>query len=272
MGFEAMLTQEMEEKKNNEMRLGAPGQFDRGTVISFIEYMYAGSVCGTTLEQFRAAVGPDEYIYKRCFEHKKFTINLLEIADMYQVEDLKVDCAEYLKKHICDDNVIQIWLGAETLGNESLSSLAMKHLADRPKGTAFKDLPGFKEAFQSRDRSLKKLVDVLADKNYHLKEEVSNLQGEVSDLKAKNTKLLEFGKIKIVVKRTFQAPVWTEEVYIHPTEKISRLLKEVQIRGRGKWGALRRTESRMNLPDHSTFSEEGISTNTTLYIFHLMGE
>merc|ERR1719209_1131421 len=85
--FEAMLTQEMEENKNNEMYLGAPGQFDRGTVISFIEYLYTSPICGITLEHIRAAVGPDEYIYKRCFEQKKFTIDLLEMADMYQVDD-----------------------------------------------------------------------------------------------------------------------------------------------------------------------------------------
>jgi len=269
--FDAMLTQEMKENKNNETRLGAPGQFDRETVICFIQYMYAGLVNDRkTIKRIKAGVGPEEYIYRRCFDQDKFTIALLRMADMYQVEDLKVDCAEHLKRDICDENVIEIWLGAETLKNESLSSSAMKHLVDRPTGTSFKELPGFKEAFQSSDRSLKKLVDVLGEKIAHLKAEVSNLQGEVLDLKKNNTGLLEFGKIKIIVKQTLKEPQWTEEFYFHPTEKISRILEEVDNRGFGKWRGLSTVHpynTSRGLPLNSTFLENGITTNTTLYIW-----
>jgi len=267
--FDAMLTQEMKENKNNETRLGAPGQFDRETVICFIQYLYAGLKDPNYLKLIRAAVGPDEYIYRRCFDQEKFTLDLFRMADLYRVEDLKVDCAEYLKRNICDDNVIGIWLEAETLENESLSSSAMKYLVDRPTGTAFKELPGFKEAFQSCDRYLKKLVDILGEKIDSLKAEVSNFQGEVAALKEKNTEL-ELGKIKIIVKRTYKEPRWTESFYIHPTEKSSQLLKEVKNRGRGAWGALSIDENGSpapRLPLNSTFSENGITTDTNLYIW-----
>jgi len=200
--FEAMLTQEMEEKKNNEMRLGAPGEFDRETVICFIEYLYAGLVNDReTIERIKAGVGPDEYIYRRCFNQKKFTLDLLRMADMYCVEDLKLDCAEYLKRNICDENVMEIWLGANTLEYESLSSSALRHLVDRPTGN-FGEVHGFKEAFQLSDPaticSLKQLVNVLAEKNHYLKEDVAwqeevlvNLEAEVSDLREQNARLLE---------------------------------------------------------------------------------
>merc|ERR1712029_5782 len=86
--------QELEETKNNEMVLE---HFDQCTVTSFVEYLYAGVVNDPkTLEEIKSTVGPDGYIYKRSFQREKFTIDLLRMADMYHVEDLKSDCAEYL--------------------------------------------------------------------------------------------------------------------------------------------------------------------------------
>merc|ERR1712029_426293 len=115
-----MLTQELEETKNNEMNLG---HFDQGTVVSFCEYLYAGLINDPkTIQQIRARVGPNEYIYKRCFDREKLTMDLLRMADMYQVKDLKADCTEYLKRNITDQNVIDVWLGAETLEDEILLS------------------------------------------------------------------------------------------------------------------------------------------------------
>jgi len=102
--FEAMLTQELEETKNNEMVLK---HFDEGSVVRFLECLYAGVVNNhKTIEELKAGVGPDRYIYKRSFEREKFTMDLLRMADMYHVEDLKSDCAEYLRRNITDENVI----------------------------------------------------------------------------------------------------------------------------------------------------------------------
>jgi len=69
----------------------------------------------------------------------------------------------------------------QRLEDEILSSTAIKHLLERPR--AFKELPGFSEAFQTSDKPFKKLVDILSERNHHLKVEISNLKGEVFGLK-----------------------------------------------------------------------------------------
>jgi len=265
--FEAMLTQQFEETQSNEMILE---HFDQDTVLSFIEYLYAGSINHPdTIEQIRAALGPDEYIYKRGFNKEKFTIDLLGMADMYQVEDLKADCTEYLKRNITDQNVIGVWLGAETLGNESLSSIAIEHLLERPRGKPFKELPGFSDAFPSSNKPLKKLVDILSEKNHHLKEEISNLKGEVLEgqrcqrrLKEKLTRL-QSGTIKIDVISAH----WSEAINIQNTKKISTLLHEINNRKHGIFSLLSKNPRHPfhNLDLNSTFLKEGIFFDTTLY-------
>ena len=102
-----MLTnKKYEETKNGQVSLE---HFEQATVISFLEYMYAGAINDPkTIQKIRAAFGPNTYIYKRSFEQEKLTLDLLRMADMYEVEDLKVDCSEYLKKTICDNNVMEV--------------------------------------------------------------------------------------------------------------------------------------------------------------------
>ena len=100
--FEVMLTQELEEAKNNEMSLE---HFEDEAVIHFLEYLYAGVIkTPQILKEIRAGIGPNEYIYKRSFEREKLSIELLKMAHMYDVKDLEMDCEEYLKKNVCDVN------------------------------------------------------------------------------------------------------------------------------------------------------------------------
>jgi len=83
--------------------------FDQATVISLLEYMYAGKINDPeTIETIRTASGPNTYIFKRSFDQNKLTVELLKMAVVYQVEDLKSDCIEHLKKTMCDDNVMRI--------------------------------------------------------------------------------------------------------------------------------------------------------------------
>merc|ERR1712029_406741 len=227
-------------------------------------YIYSESINHPkTIEQLRAALGPDEYIYKRGFDQEKFTMDLLRMADMYQVKDLKADCSEYLKRNITDENMIDVWLGAEALEDENLSSTAIEHLAERPRGTPYKDLPGFSEDFQSSaHKPLRKLVDILSDKNHRLKDEILNLKEKV-------TKLESSGTIKIEVKRRGE---WTEFVDIKPTETISTLIQEVNNRRPGGWNTLTKnthTKKFEYLNSNATFLQETISTDITLYIWKL---
>jgi len=93
------------------------------------------------------------------------------MADMYQVEDLKMDCTEFLKKNLTDDNVMEVWMGTHSLDVKSLSAAVLEHLADRPSGKSLKDIPGFSEAFQSPKNPLKDLVELLSEQKMTMKED-----------------------------------------------------------------------------------------------------
>jgi len=182
--FDAMLTQDTQEKNTNQMSLE---HWDEATTISFLEYLYFGYLeypysesdhDSKTTEELGEAVGPNQYIEQYSYERVKLTVELLKMADMYQVEGLKVDCTEYLRKNLNDDNVMHVWMGTQNLDNKSLSSAVTKYLADRPWGTTLKDVPGFSEAFQSQNNPLKDLVELLSDQ---ASEQVSNMKCHKQD-------------------------------------------------------------------------------------------
>jgi len=263
--FENMLNKDMEETKNNEMSLE---HFNDETVVSFIEYLYAGCLQDQgMIRQIRAGVGPDEYIYRRSFAREKLTIDLLRIGHMYYVEDLKMDCTEYLKKNICDDNVIDVWLGADTLENEGLVSTAIQHLVDRPKEKTLRDVPGFNKAFQSKDKHLQDLLVALSDKNSFMKEAIINLKKENDQLKAKAKQLEELGIIQITVEGEPGRPEWTEEFYVRTTDLVLTVIEKVgNKRGKpcvGQW-KLYTNETNTYLDDNKTFEQNRVITNSVL--------
>ena len=197
--FEAMLTQELEEAKNNEMSLE---HFEDKTVFSFIEYLYADKIKDQDIiDEVKCGALPNEYIFKRSFCREKLTIDLLKMAHMYQVEDLKMDCREYLHDNICDGNVMEIWMGAERLEYKGLSSTAIQHLVDRPKGKTLTNVPGFNEAFQDNVKPLQDLMGALSIKGSSMKEDISNLIKENSQLKLKLKRLEEPQVIKVTLMR-----------------------------------------------------------------------
>jgi len=177
--FDAMLTQDTQEKNTNQMSFE---HWDEAIAISFLEYLYSGSVDDEEIiGQLKEAVGINEYIFRRSFKREKLTVELLKMADMYQVEDLKKDCTEYLKKNLHDDNVMEVWMGSQNLDNKSLSSAVTRHLADRPQGKTLKDVPGFCEAFQSSNNPLTDLVKVLSEQVLSLSEKDNNLEFHAGD-------------------------------------------------------------------------------------------
>ena len=86
----------------------------------FLQYLYAPPL-------------PSEYKYRRFFKEEDLTLDLLKIGHFYQVEDLEVDCTEYLKENICDEIVMDVWMEAERSCNAGLCAKAIQHLVDRPK-------------------------------------------------------------------------------------------------------------------------------------------
>jgi len=282
--FLAMLTQGLEEAKNNEVNMS---HFDEETVVAFIEYLYAGSVNDSkTLNEIRAGIGPNEYIYKRSFERKHLTIDLLKMADMYQVEDLKMDCTEYLKEHISDENVMSIWMEAHTLDNKTLAWSAINHLVGRPNERTLQEVPGFTEAFQARQNDpLKNLVDVLSDKNMCLRGENLKLREEMADLRqrVKELELTRRIKIRLICHE------WTGVFSVWTTDKLSKLIRKAKDRekrdrgnrsplfsGNQTWGCLmkdtRDIAANNCLDEETTFLNNGISSDTTLYIMFLVAD
>merc|ERR1712029_133108 len=185
----------------------------------------------------------------------------------------KNDCTEHLLKNICDNNVMEVWLGAKQLEIESLASTAINHLVDRPRGKSLTDVPGFKEALQSDDKSLKYLLDVMTDNDYCRKEENLSLKEELTQLKAK---LEGSGFFKVTVKKTSVvslSDVWTEDFYVRPKDMVSTVLKEVEKR-RGKpavpyrrWALAGGSEaldfSAFALDENTSFESNGISNNSS---------
>lgn len=156
--FEAMLSQDMEEAKNNKCTIES---FEDVTVVDFLQYLYSDCLKNKDIiDLIRAALGPDKHIFKRTdFEKDKFTSELFSMANYYQVEDQMLDCTKYLKEHITDDNVMGIWMEAEKSSNHVLCEAALDHLVERPKDKTLEDVPGFSEAFASHDKPLKDLLN-----------------------------------------------------------------------------------------------------------------
>ena len=269
--FDNVLTTDMEETKKNKLSLE---HFNDETVISFIEYLYADCIKDPDLiGKIRAGVGPDEYIYKRSFACEKLTFDLLRIGHMYQVEELKTDCTDYLKKNIRDDNVIDVLQGADTLENEGLASMAIQHLADRPKGKTLRDVPGFNKALQSNGKPLRDLLLFLSDKNSEMKEEILNLKEENDQLKA-NVKLLEEpGIIKVTVEKySGKGTGWTEEFYARKTDLVSTVIEKVRNK-RGepaghsgqRWMLSTTPMVYGLLEDNKTFEQNSVTNSVRLY-------
>jgi len=187
--FEDVLTKMKEEngeKKKPEINLE---HFDRETVIHFLQYIYAGRVDNPkTIQQIKLSLGPNEYVYKRSFDQNKLTPELLKMAGMYGVEDLKADCTQHLKQNVSDENVMEVLTVSHTLEIRTLALAACQHLVDGSNLKTLQEVPGFSEAPQST-LPLKELMEVMKGKIAELKEKLEEkvkgsekLQRKVSDL------------------------------------------------------------------------------------------
>jgi len=96
-----------------------------------------------------------------------------------------------------------------------------------------------------------------------LKAEVLYLNEKVTRLEARET------PIQIFVKWIFDEPEWNEVYHIQNTKTIFTLLQEVNKKKNGKWSisSKNRRLPYQDLNLNSTFLKEGISPNTTLYVW-----
>ena len=104
-------------------------KFDPGTVESFLDYIYS------VLELMGN------------FDEKRLTLEVLKMAHMYEVKHLQDKCVEHMKKNIKDANVVEIWTGAEKMGNAELKKVTLEYLGKKQKQVL--DVPGLKESLHS---------------------------------------------------------------------------------------------------------------------------
>merc|ERR1712029_6027 len=204
--FEAMFSRpEMEEAKSGKCTIE---NYETETVISFLQYLYSDCVNDeNVIDLIRGTVGPGEHVYKRTkFEKEKYTLELLSMAHFYHVEDLILDCTEYLKANISDNNVMDVWMKAEKCANNRLCQIALYHLVESENSAVLADVPGFTEAFASHDKPLKDLLEKLSIKYIQLK--VPNVMG--------------VGNLGITVKHI--ATDWSGVFLVKRTDTISKLL------------------------------------------------
>lgn len=161
--FKAMLKTDYAETKTSQMWIE---DFKEETVILFLKYIYTPVRDVDAVKLMRAALGPKKYIFTRKFDTEKISLDLLKMSHKYEVEDLQMDCAEYLGENLSDDNVVETWLEAKKMDIENLYYKALRHLIyKRPRDSgSFLNVPGFPEIFNSLEKSMQDFLRALSIK------------------------------------------------------------------------------------------------------------
>jgi len=141
--FEAMLPSDCKETKTNKMNVR---DFSLKTVFTFLEYIYAG------LEW-------NSFFYRKQFDKAKITIELMRFCHTYKVEGLLGECSNHLCHTIEKDNVVSLWIAAESCKAKSLKDEALDYMSNL--GQAIATLPGIEDAYKC-PQLMKSLVDYMA--------------------------------------------------------------------------------------------------------------
>ena len=140
--------------------------FEAEVVANFLAYLYSDKVDVEMAKQLQSALNKvaeleaelnrtgysvrDKLICNRRFDEGKLCPNLLKMADYYQVQDLRQDCIEYLKRKITRQNVVASWKAALACDSEDLKNVALKFLVKvgsmRP---LLLDIPGMEMVYQT---------------------------------------------------------------------------------------------------------------------------
>jgi len=110
----AMFSHNMKENSNGEVRIN---DFEADTVNDFINFMYEGKVDDTA----------------------QYNLNLLRIADKYNVQVLKRRCEEYLSYNLDDSNVMTCWITSDRNNAAYLKVRALSYIIqnwDKKEGFA----------------------------------------------------------------------------------------------------------------------------------------
>jgi len=170
--FKSMLSKDFKETTSGVMKVP---EFDAKTVARFLAYIYAGKAGDKLMQRIKAHAKPGEFISRRDFDEENYTLPLLRMANMYQLQELQGDCIEYIQKHITRENAVEAWNLADICGSLKLRESALKFMVQNHRKGAGNEIQGLKEA------SVRLLEDVLefksdktvilesADADFHLK-------------------------------------------------------------------------------------------------------
>ena len=145
--YAAMLSNNFVEGDKNQANVT---DFEGDTVSAFLEYLYSDKVSKVALE---LAKKHDRKLAKtmlsRHFPVEKISPTLLEMAQMYQVEDLQNDCRDYLMKNINHDNVVDVWMAARKIESSALKEAALQHIFESYTQNPDDQIPGFEDIYNT---------------------------------------------------------------------------------------------------------------------------
>jgi len=168
--FKAMLDSEMIETQTNQMKIK---DFDVETVASLLSYIYSDK--NTALGLYN--------MFKRIFDARKLTPELMRLGHMYEVQDLVGDCTIYLAENVNDANVVTIWMCGETCASDKLREAAFTHLVNSPNREGIMSCPNMDQVFKSAERN-KELVGAMVDELIKVKSEAAGHVAEKTQLTA----------------------------------------------------------------------------------------
>ena len=120
-------------------------EFDSETVQSFMDYIYEDH-----------ELVPDQDVYKRNFDKKRLTAELLRFSHMYDVKNLLKKCIEHLMKNVDDTNAVEVWTTAEAVDHEELKEAALGYLLKKEEDML--KVPQVEESYQNSPQLMKSLV------------------------------------------------------------------------------------------------------------------
>jgi len=120
--FERMLASDFKEGKEGKTKIK---DFNHETISSLLEFLYAEKTDG-----------------KRDIDPNRMTPKLLELAHMFQFEELEQACIQHLKDHVTDDNAMEVWDVADRVQSRVLKEAVFKKLIHRSEDNPISDVPG----------------------------------------------------------------------------------------------------------------------------------
>jgi len=160
--FRAMLSKDCKETTTGVMDVP---EFNAKTVASFLAYIYADKLSDEVSEWIKERAKPGTHIYRRAstLGEENYTLPLLQMANMYQQQDLESDCIAYLSKRVTRENAVQTWNMADMCGSQKLKESALKFIVLNHKKDGGKEIQGLKEARDSA-RLLEHVLEFVANK------------------------------------------------------------------------------------------------------------